>query len=122
MIFAKRAYQAAGVWGLTVVILGYISFLTGTEPAMQNASHPVFIHGFFLVCLPWQLAFFVIATDPTRYRPLIPITWIEKFPFAAVIFWLFSIGAVDAVTLVMGIADAILGVVFLVSYRLTRSA
>ena len=41
-------------------------------------THPEFYYGFLGVTLAWQAAFLVIAKDPVRFRPLMPISWIEK--------------------------------------------
>lgn len=115
-MFARRVFQVAAFWGLLVIPLGYASYLSGAEPSLTAIARPEIVHGFFLVTFAWQLVFGLISTDPVRYRLLMPIAVIEKLPFAAVTFWLFSGGLVDTTILFMGAMDALLGTLFAVAF------
>ncbi len=115
-MFASRVYQVAGIWGLIVIALGYASFVTGSDPSLSSTLHPELVHGFFLITLAWQFAFLLIATDPVRYRPLMPVTLIEKFPFAFMVFWMYWQGQVSATMLFMGLVDAVLGALFCIAW------
>lgn len=84
----------------------------GADPTMLSIARPEFVHGFFLVCLPWQLVFFVIASDPSRYRPIIGVAILEKLPFAGIVFHLFAKGQVNETMLFLGLADATFGLLF----------
>lgn len=37
-------------------------------------THPEFYYGFVGVAVLWQVVFVLLARDPFRYRPLMPIT------------------------------------------------
>ncbi len=81
MKFAKIVFWIAGVWGVLVLTPLYFMFdLIGrTDPPV--ITHPAFYYGFAGTALAWQFAFFVIATDPVRYRPLMIPSVVEKFSY-----------------------------------------
>ncbi|MEQ1753696.1 MAG: hypothetical protein ABL973_06150 [Micropepsaceae bacterium] len=118
--FARRVFQAAGIWGLSVLTLGYAVYLAGTDPSLLNVGHPELVHGFFLVCFPWQILFLVIATDPARYNALMPVAVLEKLPFTAVVLSLYFLGQVGVQMLVMAAADGLFGILFCIAYWGTR--
>ena len=76
--FARVVYLVAGIVGLLEIVPLYFyeSTLNQTQP--PPITHPEFYYGFLGVTLAWQVAFLVIARDPLRFRPLMPVTWIEK--------------------------------------------
>ena len=121
-MLVKRIFQTAGAWGLIVLTLGYTSFLTGADPSLLGLARPEFVHGFFLVCLPWQLVFFVIASDPPSYRPIIAVAILEKLPFAGIVFHLYGTGQVNETMLFLGLADATFGLLFCWSFFKTGPA
>ncbi len=119
MIFAKRVFQIAGVWGLFILALGYAAHFLGGEEWAVVTSHPQYVHGFFLVALAWQVAFLIIATDPVRYRLLMLAAMLEKFPFTLATILLYAAGGVAVSTLVIGLIDGVLGVLFAAAYIMT---
>jgi hypothetical protein len=68
----------------------------------------------------WQLAFLLIASDVTRYRPLMPIAVAEKAAFAIPTFILFGLGRVAAATTAVAGIDAVLAVLFFAAWRRLR--
>lgn len=118
-MFARRVFQAAAVWGLLVIPLGYAAYLTGSDASLSAIARPEIVHGFFLLAFAWQLVFALVSTDPLRYRPLIPLAIIEKIPFATVTFWLFSKGQVDGTMLFLGSMDALFGTLFAIAWLKT---
>jgi hypothetical protein len=81
MKFAKILFLIAGIWGVLVLTPLYFMFdLIGRQdpPAI---THPAFYYGFVGVGLAWQIAFFVIARDPIRLRPMMIPAVIEKFTY-----------------------------------------
>jgi hypothetical protein len=119
MIFAKRVFQAAGVYGIAVLSLAYAAYLLGLEGGAVYTDRPEFVHGFFLITLAWQIAFLLIATDPVRYRLLMLAAVLEKFPFTLTVMLLYASGQVGETMLAAGLIDGVLGVLFVVSYALT---
>ena len=65
----------------------------------------------------WQLAFLVIARDPIHFRPLMPVTVLEKLAFEIPVAVLYAQGRVPTTTLAVAGIDLVLGALFLASYR-----
>ncbi len=116
IVFAKRVFQIAGIWGLVILGLGYGAYLLGFEASVIDTDRPEFVHGFFLVALAWQVAFLFIATDPARYRPLMLAAMLEKFPFTLAVLLLYSNNQVPGTILALGLIDGLLGVLFSIAY------
>ena len=72
MTFARLVFRIAGVWGLLLLAPLYFMFdLIGRQDP-PPITHPAFYYGFAGVALAWQIAFFIIAHDPVRFRPSWP--------------------------------------------------
>jgi len=88
-------------------------------------THPGFYYGFATAALAWQIAFFVIALDPARFRPLIIPSVIEKFGYGTAVIILFFENRMRLGDLLLGGVDLLLGVLFLAAFfktGLTRDA
>jgi hypothetical protein len=116
MKFAKRVFLIAGIWGVLVITPLYFMFnLIGrTDP--PPITHPGFFYGFVGVGLAWQIAFFVIATDPARYRPLMIPSVLEKVSYGAAVVVLVLQGHMQVSDLVFADADLLLGALFVFAY------
>ena len=69
MKFAKIVFRIAGIWGVLVADPA-LFHVQSDRPQRSPAHHPSgFFYGFVGAALAWQFAFFIIATDPARYRP-----------------------------------------------------
>jgi hypothetical protein len=119
MLFAKRVFQGAGIYGAAVILLGYAAYFLGGEEAAYLTNHPEMAHGFFLVTFAWQVAFLIIATDPMRYRLLMLAAMLEKFPFTLAVLLLYASDQASETVLAFGLIDGILGLLFGVSYVMT---
>jgi hypothetical protein len=120
MKFAKIVFWAAGLWGILVITpLFFIFDLVGRQDP-PPVTHPGFYYGFATAALAWQLAFFVIASDPVRFRTLMLPSVFEKFSYCVVVFTLFFQSRMRQTDLVFGIVDALLGVLFIVAFARTR--
>jgi hypothetical protein len=120
--FAKIVFRIAGIWGLLIIVPLYFLFdLTGIHnpPAI---THPEFYFGFVGVTLVWQLAFFVIASDPIRFRPFILIAILEKLIYIVTIPILYLQHRVAANQLLWVGTDSILCLLFIASYVKTSAA
>ncbi len=82
-------------------------------------THPEFFYGFVGVTLAWQVLFVLIATDPVRYRPAMPVAVLEKAAFAIGMPVLYALHRVAADSLVFSTIDAVLGVSFVIAYLVT---
>ena len=117
--FAKRVFFWAGLYG--ILVLAPLYFMEGKlardfPPAF---SHPEQFYGFLGVALAWQFAFLLIARDPVRYRPLMPITWLEKLSFGAAAVVLMALGRIPAAVFALGCVDLVLGGLFVVAWTKT---
>ena len=121
MTFARWTFRLAGIYGLLALAPMY--FLADTIAVQQPPAitHPEFFYGFIGVGLAWQLVFLVIATDPVRYRSLMPVAIVEKVSFGIPVAILFAQGRVAAAVLGVSLIDWLLGALFLVSYLKTRA-
>ncbi|MGB7283816.1 MAG: hypothetical protein WBE13_16240 [Candidatus Acidiferrum sp.] len=116
MKFAKVVFWIAGVWGLLVITPLYFMFdLIGRQDP-PPITHPGFFYGFVGCALAWQVAFCFIATNPSRYRPLMIPSILEKATYAAAVFILISKGRMHHSDLVFAASDTLLGLLFLIAY------
>src|SRR5277367_5020421 len=81
MKFAKITFWVAGIWGVLVLTPLYFIFDLIGQKDPPPITHPAFFYGFVGAALAWQLAFFIIATDPARYRPLMIPSVFEEFSY-----------------------------------------
>ena len=121
MKFAKWSYLIAGVYGLL-----FMSYLALTQAQYSQSYPPAVNHlelyyGFVFVTLAWQIAFLIISRDPVRYRPLMPVTWLEKFSFTVIASVLYGQGQLAAPLLGGGLIDLVLGILFVISFFKTPS-
>lgn len=118
MIFARRVFLAAGIYGL--IVLAPQLFLEGKM--IPPVTHPELYYGFVGTALAWQIAFVAIGRDPVRHRALMPAAMVEKAIFGIAVPVLYFQGRVPALMVVFAAIDLVLGVLFLASWRRTRAA
>ncbi|MGB9472650.1 MAG: hypothetical protein WBQ59_25110 [Candidatus Acidiferrum sp.] len=120
MKFAKAVFWVAGIWGVLVVAPLYFMFdLIGRQdpPAI---THPGFYYGFVGAGLAWQLAFFVIARDPARFRPLMIPSVAEKLSYVIPVAVLVMQGRTRGQDLLFAGTDLVLGILFVAAFVATR--
>lgn len=117
--FAKYTFLVAGVYGLLVTVPMYFSEsrINATQP--PAITHPEYFYGFAGLCLAWQLMFLLISTDPARYRPAMPVAIVEKAAFAIAVPILYLQNRAPGQILAASLIDAVLGLLFLISYLKT---
>ena len=120
MTFARWTYRVAGLYGLLVIVPMFFTLGWYEADHPPAVTHPEFYYGFAGVTLAWQLAFMVIGQDPRRYRPLMPVTWVEKFAWTIAASVLFAMGKLNATMFIAGLVDGALGVGFVVAFFRTR--
>lgn len=120
MKFAKILFWIAGIWGMLVLTPLYFMFGAINRNDPPPITHPGFFYGFVGAGLVWQIVFFVIATDPARYRPLIIPSVLEKLSYVVPVAILVLQGRMHPSDLVFVGSDSLLGVLFAVAYFKTR--
>ena len=118
--FARRVFGAAGIYGLLVMAPQYFLEERIGRDAPPPITHPEYFYGFVGLALVWQLAFLLIASDPERYRPLMPIAVLEKLAFGLPVLLLSANNRVTSQVLAFGMLDLLLGVLFTVAYLRLR--
>jgi len=119
VIFARRVFLVAAVYGVLVLAPQY--FMEGAvgRDFPPPITHPEHFYGFIGVALAWQVLFFMIASDPVRFRPAMLAGILEKLAFGVAAIVLFAQGRLAAVVLGAGLIDLVLAALFLAAYRAT---
>jgi hypothetical protein len=120
MKFAKIVFRVAAIWGVLIITPLYLMFdLIGRQDP-PPITHPAFFYGFVGLALAWQIAFFFIAIDPVRYRPLMIPSMFEKFSYAAAVVILVLQARTRRSDLLFAGTDLLLGVSFVIAYFKTH--
>jgi hypothetical protein len=118
MKFAKWVYRIAGIYGLLVLapLLFLERVVSQTSP--PAITHPEYYYGFAIIGAAWQVAFIVISYDPQRFRPLMPVTWLEKsWGLIAVVLYIEN--RISLQVLALGLIDLLLAAFFVSAYITT---
>lgn len=120
MRFARYVFAGAGAWGiLALTPLFFLVDISGRQ-YLPPSEYPQFFYGFFAVAMAWQLAFFVIAKDPIRLRPLMLPAIVEKLGFVVTAGTLWYRGRIPAADASAALPDAVLAILFLAAFARTR--
>ena len=122
MRFAKAVFWIAGTWGVLVLVPLYFTFDAVGRQTPPPITHPEYYYGFVGVALAWQVAFFVIGSDPLRFRPMMLPAMLEKFGHVATMTTLYLHGRMNLTQLVFNMPDLILGVLFVIAFVNARNA
>ncbi len=120
MIFAKRLYLVAGIYGLAALLPQYFLEEMNGRDFPPAITHPEYYYGFIGVAVAWQLVFLVLSRDPVRYRPLMLPAIVEKASFGLATLVLFLNGRLNVEMLGAGLIDLLLGILFAVAWARTR--
>ncbi|HEY7353310.1 MAG TPA: hypothetical protein VH596_11140 [Terriglobales bacterium] len=120
MKFARVVFLIAGIWGFLALTPLYFIFNVIGRQDPPPITHPGFYYGFVSVGLAWQVAFFVIAKDPVRFRPMMIPSVLEKFGYAISLLVLFLQARLHGSDLLFAGVDLLFGVLFLVAFFHTR--
>jgi hypothetical protein len=122
MKFAKVVFTVAGIWGVLLLAPLYFIFDLIGQQDPPPITHPAFFYGFAGVALAWQVAFFIIARDPIRFRPIMIPSILEKLGYGGAVVILYAQGRMHGQDLAFGLVDLLFVVLFIVAFvRLGRS-
>jgi hypothetical protein len=121
MRLAKIVFWIAGIWGVLVITPLYFMFDVISRNDPPPITHPGFFYGFACAALAWQIAFFFIARDPVRFRPLMIPSIFEKLSYGVAVVILVLQECMHRSDVVFGVVDLLLGAMFLLCYIKTRS-
>ncbi|HEV3252833.1 MAG TPA: hypothetical protein VG033_00390 [Candidatus Acidoferrales bacterium] len=121
MKFAKIIFWIAGIWGVLIITPLYFIFDSISRNDPPPITHPGFYYGFAAVALAWQIAFFFIAMDPARFRPLMIPSILEKLAYGGTVALLVLQGRMHRADFVFGAADLLFALLFVIAYWKTPS-
>ena len=121
MKFARVLFFVAAIYGLIVLLPQYFLIEKNGRDFPPAITHSEYYYGFIGVAVAWQLAFLVLSRNPVCYRPLMLPAVVEKAGFGIAACILYLAGRLSVPLFAAGIIDLILGLLFLVAYRLTPS-
>ncbi len=114
--FPRRVFLLAGIYGIIALLPQYfLEERIGIEMP-PPITHPEHFYGFVGVALAWQLAFLLIARDPVRFRPLMPVAVLEKLSFGVAAVVLYTQGRVAGSVLSFGLIDLLLAALFTAAF------
>ena len=116
MRFPKIVFWIAAIWGVLVLTPLYFMFDLIGQRDPPPITHPAFYYGFVSVGLAFQIAFFVIARDPVRFRPMMIASVIEKFGAGTSFAVLYLQNRLTSGDLALGCVDLLFGVLFLTAF------
>jgi hypothetical protein len=122
MQFAKFVFIAAGVWGIVVLTPLYFLFDVTGRQYPPPSEYPQFFYGFLAVTMAWQIAFFVIGSNPVRFRWLMIPGIVEKLVYVLTLAVLRNQGRISALDAAAAWPDLVLGVFFIVAFVKTRQS
>lgn len=113
---ARWIFGVASVWGILVIAPLYFAegVIAANDP--PAITHPEFFYGFVGVTLAWQFLYGLIATDPARFRPIMPIGAAGKISFTVACTALYFGGRLGATTFYSSLIDLLLALLFLVAW------
>jgi len=120
MRFAKWVFTIAGIYGILSVAPLYFFEGAVAESMPPPLTHPEYYYGFIGVTLAWQFAFLIIGRDPVRYRLIMLPAIFEKFSYFLSTLALQLTRGVPSTILFFATVDLVLGVLFVISFYLTR--
>ena len=121
MKFARFVFIAAGVWGIAVLTPFYwLIDVTGRRYA-PPVEYPHFFYGFVSVAMAWQIAFLIIGSNPSRFRPLMIPGMLEKLSYVVTLAVLYSQSRIPAIDTQAAIPDLLLCILFVVAFVKTRA-
>jgi hypothetical protein len=122
MKFAKVIFYVAAIWGVLVLTPLYFMFNLIGQQDPPPITHPAFFYGFVGTGLAWQIAFFVIASNPARFRPMMIPSVLEKIGYGVPAVVLFLEKRMKPQDLLFSGADLLFAVLFLVSFLKAKPA
>jgi hypothetical protein len=119
MRFARWVFLLAGLLGLVLIVPPFFLERKLGEDYPPPINHPENYYGFLSVTLAWQVLYLVIASDPVRLRPAMPVAVLAKAAFVMSIAVLYALERVGAILLGFAAFDAACAVLFVVAYLRT---
>ena len=119
MPLARAVFWLAGLLGIAAIAPLYVLEARFGAAYPPPLNHPEFFYGFAGAALAWQLAFLLIGSSPSRYRPLMLAAVAEKFAYSIAIFGLAWQNRIPSPIVLSGVLDFALGIAFVFAWLRT---
>ncbi len=104
------------MWGVLLLTPLYFIFdLIGRQDP-PPVTHPAFYYGFVGAGLAWQIAFFLIAGNPFRFRAMMIPSIFEKFSYGIALAVLYLQHRLHPQDFTFGCIDLLFGVLFCAAF------
>ena len=110
---ARRVFRIAGIYGLIVLLPFFFAEDLFARYAPPALTHPEYYYGFLGAAATMQLVYLTIASDPVRFRVLMPISALAKLNFVVAVAILFATGRLAPAALSLPAIDFLIGLAFL---------
>jgi len=121
MTFARRVYFIAAIYGLLILLPQFFMEQRVGQDHPPPLTHPEFFYGFIGTAVAFQVVFLILARDPSRYRPMMIATILEKAGFGIPTVALFLQQRASLTTLFFGGIDLVFGAFFISAYVRTAA-
>jgi|SRR5581483_312930 len=116
MVFAKRVFTLAALWGLIALVPLYFLEERAARLDPPALTHPEYYYGFVGVALVWQLAYFLCGRDPVRFRPFMLVCALAKASWFLTAAALFALHRCSSSVVASSVPDALLLVLFVIAW------
>ena len=120
MRFARFTFIGAGIWGITVLTPFYWLVDVTGRVYPPPIDYPHFFYGFLSVAMAWQIAFLVIGSDPTRFRPLMLAGLVEKLGHVLGVLVMYRQERITTLDAQGAIPDLVLALAFVAAFVASR--
>jgi uncharacterized membrane protein len=114
--FSRTVFLVAGIYGIAVLAPGFFGESMTAKMMPPAITHPEFYYGFLGVTLAWQVVYLIIATDPARFRPIIPAGVMAKVIYFVSCFVLYLSGRTPLLVVAGASIDLLLATLFTIAY------
>lgn len=114
--FAGLVFRVSTILGVVIILPMFFAeerFAAKFPPAFTHAE---FYYGFAAVTLAWQLAYYLISTDPLRYRPFMLVAAAAKGLFFASVVALWLAGRISDFFLAIALPDLVFCLAFVAAW------
>lgn len=108
MSAARLIFGIAGIYGLVILLPLFFA----APWLMPAPNRPEDYYGFLGVASVMQLVYLIIARDPVRFRPLMPVAALAKAVFFVTILILWLRGQAAGPAMALASVDMAIGVAF----------
>jgi hypothetical protein len=118
---SRALFVIAGIYDW---LLGALFLMAPSWPFRQfdiaEPNHPAYVQFPGALLMIFALMFFLVASDPSRYRQLIPFGILLKVAYCGLAFGYWSTAGIPGMWKVFAVIDLVMGVLFVWSFLALR--